>query len=127
MKKLSLLFAVCCVSGVSTADRLPDIIFTNKVASFTNLQGKAFVGVELVRANNDGVVWRDKEGGMGLVSYTNVSPALLTSWGIPEDRAELMRTREEQKRAAAKAAVQAAADARRTRAEDYLLTCAMET
>ena len=43
-----------------------DITFTNKTASFTNLQGQLFKGVQLVRGDLDGLIWRD--GASGAIS-----------------------------------------------------------
>lgn len=64
-----------------------DIAFTNKVVSFTNLQGEAFSRVELVRGGRLGLIWRDDSGG-GRVLYTNLSPAFLASIGISSNWVE---------------------------------------
>src|SRR5258708_6818443 len=89
MKRLlTILCAACCVSGVRAADRLPDIIFTNKLATFTNLQGKAYLGVELVKANMDGLVWR-KDDGLGQIAFTNLDSAFLNSLGIDAERIDM--------------------------------------
>ncbi|MGO8928196.1 MAG: hypothetical protein ACLQU3_15105 [Limisphaerales bacterium] len=45
-----------------------DITFTNKTATFTNLEGRVYTNVTLVKATDYGLVWRDKEG-MGLVRH----------------------------------------------------------
>ncbi len=79
-----------------------DIEFTNKVVTFTNLQGEGFKDVRLVRGDRLGLVWRDDSGG-GRVLYTNLSPAFLSSIGISQDRI---------KTGAAAIAAKAAADAR---------------
>jgi colicin import membrane protein len=63
------------------------------VASFTNLQGKAFLNVELVKANLDGIVWRDKDDGLGQVNFSNLDPAFLDSLGIDASRRELAAQR----------------------------------
>ena len=73
-----------------------DITFTNRTATFTNLEGRLFSNVTLVRASQDGVIWRDDSGG-GQVSYTNLNPALLKEWGIPLERIEQARVRAGQK------------------------------
>lgn len=75
---------------LSAADQ--DIIFTNQVASFTNLDGRFYTNVTLVKADLDGVIWRDESGG-GRVCFTNLHPALLQSWSIPLKRIELARER----------------------------------
>jgi hypothetical protein len=72
------------------------IEFTNKVATFTNLQGEGFRQVSLVRGDLDGVVWRSGTSG-GRVCYTNLHPALLQDWGIPTNRIQSARARAEQK------------------------------
>jgi hypothetical protein len=90
------------------------IEFTNKVASFTNLQGETFTQVVLVRGDLDGVIWRNGSSG-GRVCYTNLDPLLLERWGISTNRIEIARSR-----AARKAAVEAASRAQaiaRARAE----------
>lgn len=75
-----------------------DIVFTNRIATFTNLQGRAYKGVRLVKGDLDGVIWREAEGvGGGRISYTNLDVALLDSWGIPTNRIETAKTRAGQK------------------------------
>jgi hypothetical protein len=87
------------------------IEFTNKVATFTNLQGEVLRQVVLVRGDLDGVIWRNAANG-GRVCYTNLQPALLEVWGIPTNRIDSARARAAQKAlAAAKYQALAAADA----------------
>jgi hypothetical protein len=71
-----------------------DITFTNKTATFTNLQGKIFARVELIRADSDGLVWRDGASG-GRVCYTNLHPSFLEELKIPTNRIEVARSRAE--------------------------------
>jgi regulator of protease activity HflC (stomatin/prohibitin superfamily) len=78
------------------ASNSQDINLTNRVTSFTNLQGQAFTDVQLVRGDLDGVIWR-KESGGGRVCYTNLSPMLLEAWGIPTNRIEIARARVERR------------------------------
>ena len=85
-----------------------DITFTNKTATFTNLEGRVYTNVTLVKANLDGIVWRGD--GAGLVSYTNLSPALLESLGIPAQRIVQAKARAAQK-AKSDAQLRAAGDA----------------
>ena len=73
-----------------------DIVFTNKTATFTNLEGKAFKEVELRGGDWDGVIWRNGASG-GRVSYTNLHPAFLDAWGIPTNRIGVARSRAERK------------------------------
>jgi ankyrin repeat protein len=60
------------------------ITFTNKIVTFTNLQGQVYRGVQLVRADTNALSfrWSDAVGG-GRISYTNLSTVLLDSLGIP--------------------------------------------
>lgn len=92
--KLTALLALVWINGSMMAQ---DIIFTNKTATFTNLEGRVYSNVTLVKANPDGLVW--KGDGVGLVCYTNLSPVLLESLGIPLQRIEQARTRAAQKAA----------------------------
>jgi len=73
-----------------------DIEFTNRVVSFTNLQGEAFKDVRLIRGDLDGVIWRAGVSG-GRVSYTNLEAVLLADWGISSNRVGIARGRAEQK------------------------------
>jgi hypothetical protein len=103
----------------NTALLVKDIVFTNKTATFTNEEGRVYKGVTLIRANREGIVWRGE--GMGLVSYTNLSPALLESLGIPVERIEQAKARAEQRVAAnieRRAALAAAAQVKSATAEE---------
>src|SRR6516162_8107307 len=71
-----------------------DIMFTNKTVSFSNLQGKAFIQVELVRADLDGLIWRSGSSA-GRVCYTNLELSLLESLHIPTNRIAVSRVRAE--------------------------------
>lgn len=62
-----------------------DITFTNQNATFTNLQGQLYQGVQLVRGDLDGLIWRDGASG-GRICYTNLAPDLLESFGISSNR-----------------------------------------
>ena len=73
-----------------------DITFTNKTASFTNLQGQLFKGVQLVRGDLDGLIWRDGASG-GRICYTNLHPDLLESFGISTNRIEIAGARAQHK------------------------------
>jgi hypothetical protein len=75
-----------------------DITFPNRTATFTNLQGRVFKDVTLIKADLDGVVWREGAGG-GRICYTNLSPALLEAWGIPTNRIGVARARAQRKAA----------------------------
>jgi hypothetical protein len=73
-----------------------DITFTNKTASFTNLQGQAYQRVQLIRGDLDCLIWRDGASG-GRICYTNLHPDLLESFGISSNRIAIARARAEQK------------------------------
>ncbi len=92
-----------------------DIIFTNKTATFTNLDGYRFVKVTLVKADLDGVIWRDGASG-GRICYTNLSPSQLEQWGIPTNRIDVARVRA-QKKGAADVRYQSLISAERAKAE----------
>ena len=64
------------------------IEFTNRVETFTNLQGEVFSQVTLIRGDLDGVVWRKGASG-GRVCYTNVSLGFLDHLGIPTNRVQI--------------------------------------
>jgi hypothetical protein len=73
-----------------------DITFTNKTASFTNLQGQAYQRVQLVRGDLDGLIWRDGASG-GRICYTNLHPDVLESFGISSNRITIARARAQKK------------------------------
>jgi hypothetical protein len=92
---LGLVVLILPEAGYST-----DLIeFTNKIASFTNLQGEAFNQVSLVRGDLDGVIWRNGPNG-GRVCYTNLHPVFLQDWGIPTNRIDSARARAEHRQLA---------------------------
>lgn len=65
------------------------ITFTNRLATFTNLQGEVFRDVRLVRADADGIIYRETVGvGGGRVFYTNLPQPVLKSLGLPKASAE---------------------------------------
>lgn len=97
-----------------------DIIFTNKVESFTNLQGVAFKHVTLVKGDLDGVIWRDAPSG-GRICYTNLHPELLESWGISSNRIDIALARAQHKAVAdAKYRAAWAAEAQNKALQDWL-------
>ena len=73
-----------------------DITFTNRIASFTNLQGQVYRRVLLIRGDDDGLIWRDGVSG-GRVCYTNLHPDVLEYFGISSNRIEIARLRAEKK------------------------------
>jgi len=88
-----------------------DIELNNRTGTFTNLEGRAFVAVTLVRADMDGVIWRKGAGG-GRVCFTNLHPDVLTELGIPTNRISIASARAENRAVSnARARAVAAAEA----------------
>ena len=93
-----------------------DISFNNKIATFTNLQGNLYKGVQLVRGDPDGIIWRSDASG-GRVCYTNLHPDILVWLGVPTNRIAIAKARAEHKsitdaKFRAEMAARAAAEAR---------------
>jgi hypothetical protein len=119
---MAVLLALTALNGSLLAQ---DIIFTNRTATFTNLEGRVFTNVTLVKANDYGVVWRGD--GAGMVPYTKLSPQVLESLGIPQERVErskallarqaALAAKMDQASLAAKAKQKAEADAARAKWE----------
>ena len=80
--------------GVSLCQAQPGstITFTNRFATITNLQGRVYAHIELVRADANGILYR-VEGGGGMIWYTNLSPGVLEELGIPAERIEALEER----------------------------------
>lgn len=91
---LILLFAIVVSAGAQT-NRI--ITFTNRFATFTDLRGRVYEGVELVRADFDAIIYLTPTGG-GQVYYTNLAPKTLQEFGIPTNRIELAALRAEARR-----------------------------
>ncbi len=72
------------------------IAFTNKTATFTNLQGRVFKDVELVRGDLDGLIWRREASG-GRICYTNLDTEVLESFGISSNRIAVALARAQHK------------------------------
>ena len=90
--------------AVAVTTQAQEINLTNRLATFTNLEGRVYKTVHLVKATAEGVIWKeDGSVGGGLVNYTNLAPGLIESWGIPPERVEMAKAR-----AAAKAQAAAA-------------------
>src|SRR5258708_2055599 len=51
---------ILAIVTVSLSVLARDITFTNKTASFTNLQGQIYNRVQLIRGDLDGLIWRDE-------------------------------------------------------------------
>lgn len=72
--------------GLAFSGQAQTIIFTNKTASFTTVQGRHYAEVKVLRADNDAIVWSDYQGNGGRVFYTNLTPDVLEDIGIPTNR-----------------------------------------
>ena len=79
-----------------------DITFTNKTVTFTNLEGRVFKDVLLVKGDADGLIWRADASG-GRVSYTNMAPEILQRLGVPTNRIEMALARAGQRQKAMEA------------------------
>lgn len=90
--KAKVLFAVGLT--VSFASLGEDTSFTNRTATLTNLEGRVYRNVQLVRGDSDGIVYLLSEGaGGGRICYTNLAPEVLQSLGIPTNRIATARVR----------------------------------
>ena len=76
-----------------------DIDLKERVATFTNLQGRIYENVTLRRANKDGVIYSTDNGG-GMVLYTNLNPNQLAAWNLSTNLAQEYLDRLEWKRQA---------------------------
>jgi hypothetical protein len=110
--KFAALLALLWIHGSVLAQ---DIIFTNRTATFTNLQGAVFKDATLVKADLDGLVWRSGISG-GRICYTNLNGVFLESLGVPTNRIAIAKTRAEHK-AVSDAQYRAARDAQAQLAE----------
>jgi len=76
------------------------VTFPNQLTSFTNLQGVAYRNVRLVRADLDGLIYREGVGG-GRVCYTNLPAAFLESLGISSNQVAVAKARSDHRAVAA--------------------------
>ena len=101
-----------------------DIVFTNRTATFTNLQGIAFKDATLIKADLDGLVWRNGASG-GRICYTNLDPGFLEHIGVPTNRIAIAKRRAEHK-AVSDAQYRAARNAQAQLAEQTRLAAVKE-
>jgi hypothetical protein len=99
MTKTRKCIVLLALAGINGSLLAQDIIFTNRMATFTNLEGRVYTSVTLTKADLDGLIWHDDKGSAGRVCYTNLNPALLEQLGIPLDRVHLAKIRAERKAA----------------------------
>src|SRR5258708_38015631 len=93
VKRLWGLVLLAYLSMISDGGRAQGIIsFTNKLLSFTNLQGRVFHNVQVLYADVDGLVWRLPDSAdsgrisSGRVAYINLSPSVRENLGVPTNR-----------------------------------------
>jgi hypothetical protein len=91
--------ALVCSTGVGQ-----DIPLHDKVVTFTNLSGKLFDKVVITKGDLDGVIWRS-EVSSGRVSYLDLYPGLLESWGIPTNRIDVAARRKHHRAALSQAEI----------------------
>jgi hypothetical protein len=90
--KMTLFFASCFAVVPCHAQSNSVITFTNRFATFTNLQGRVYDHVQLIRADANGIIYRMEDGG-GFISFTNLAPATLQELGVPTNRIALAEQR----------------------------------
>src|ERR1035441_10521278 len=73
-----------------------DIVFTNRTATFTNRQGIVFKDATLIKADLDGLIWRNGASG-GRICYTNLDPVFLERLGVSSNRIAISKSRAEHK------------------------------
>jgi hypothetical protein len=93
---LQLLIAACFGMGNGQSQTTMDLWFTNRIVTFTNLQGERFAHAEVVEADASQVVFKTNDI-FGTVKLTNLSPATLEWIGIPPEQLELAHQLEIQK------------------------------
>ena len=87
-----------CVCAVAMGQGTNDIEFTNRVVTFTNLQGRTYRNVGLVRADDRGVVYQSG-GEWGLVRYTNLSAQTIEDLGLPANKINALANAEKERAA----------------------------
>ena len=86
-----------CLLAASALAQQGTITFTNKIATFTNLEGRIFKDVQLVRADLDGLIWMQDVTSAGRICYTNLDPDVLESFGISSNRIAVALARAQHK------------------------------
>lgn len=89
---------IVCLCGVAAGQSTKEITFTNRVVTFTNLQGRTYRNVDLVRADNMGLVYQS-DGQWGMVRYTNLSAQTIQDLGLPADKVTALADAEKQRAA----------------------------
>ncbi|HLH53911.1 MAG TPA: hypothetical protein VKY92_09880 [Verrucomicrobiae bacterium] len=105
--RFALVTAVALICATTAVGQ--EIDLHNKTTTFTNLEGRVFERVTLSKGDFDGVIWR-KDTSAGRVSYTNLAPELIESWGIPTNRIALAKARAERRAKAKSAELSSAAE-----------------
>ena len=111
MKRLLVLSAIVALKFCSGAQTNPVVELKTTIASFTNLQGKVYSGIQLVRADQTGILYRVTNGaGGGFIYYSNVTLATLEDWKVPTNMVTVANQYAEKKRLDRIAAEKARAD-----------------
>ena len=121
--------AATAFAGVSANGQTPPLEwrFTNRVATFTNLQGQAMVNASLIRADGSQLIFKTNDV-YGTVNLTNLAPATLEMLGVPASYLQQVRAREkEQAGAAARAAALWKTEQEQLRNPDGLLPFMVES
>jgi len=81
------------LSALTARAGINDVIdLTNRVFTFTSLDGTNYTNVTLMKADLDGIFWK-REPAIGRVSFTNIAPATLEALDIPTNRIEIAAKR----------------------------------
>jgi len=73
----------------------PEVLFTNRIVTFTNLQGQVTVDANLIRATTDEVIFKTNDD-YGTVMFTNLAPQVLEYLGVPQSHLKLVREQQAQ-------------------------------
>jgi hypothetical protein len=72
-----------------------EVLLTNRMVTFTNLQGQVAGDASLIRATADEVVFKTNDV-YGTVKFTNLAPQVLEYLGVPQSHLKLVRDRQAQ-------------------------------
>jgi hypothetical protein len=77
--------ALAALTTAARAETNDVIAFHDRIETITNLQGRVYDHVKLVRGDLDGLIYLNDSGG-GRISYTNLPPEKLEELGIDTNR-----------------------------------------
>jgi hypothetical protein len=95
-RKLQLALGALMLACSSHAQGTVEMLFTNKVVTFTNLQGAVYKDADLIRASSRDVIFKTN-GDFGTVALTNLNEAAFQRLGIPMEFVQLAFDSERQK------------------------------